>query len=1055
MFWNNNGGEIMDINSYIEDLPSVEAASFDEYAKLMQLYILTAKKSDSFEGTKRLLTELYPDNAHFIYELLQNAEDAGAEYAKFEVSKDKLIFRHNGSKIFTLDDVKGITNIGNSTKKEDFTKVGKFGVGFKSVFAFTDTPRIYSKKFNFEIQDMLLPKHIEESVHRLPGETLFEFPFKGTQDEKSNYLNQIEKELKSLSSNVIMFLDNISRVEYILSDKEEGFVSKEEVSNQIYKIEVSATAEESYWLIFQKNLQENQTKDKLHVNIAFGLNKQNNKWNLIPVNGSVNIFFPAMMEKSGFRFNINGPFASTVARDSIRECEENTEIFNKIGELINEALFVIKEKEMMNANAYGVFPNNEDTLVGEYSHIRDKVFFAFLENSLLLGASGKYFKSSEIIKASPSIQDLFSFDEIKSVMNYPEKDWCCTWPIKNRNCRAFIESLTLRNFTYRTLSKVFDEEHRESFEKMICGKGLSWYRNLYLLIVDLNNYFQEEKLISQYSKIIENIKSTHIILNENGDLLCPNEAYLCNVETEASNDKFVNRRLIEFAELQIFWNLMSIGEFDSKASTNELLKGLEQAVFPSNEYLKSIAFLIKNANDTDFTTLGDRKLWFSSDNKKKYSIRELYLDKPYLNTGFSNIASIISKYGELSLTYYDWFKDNDLKEFIQFVVSLGIVTKFEIIKIDVKKNPLYHESLYKYSDNVTALSASEDYSIYGLEDLLKSKNNIISKMIWNYLISLQTLPRYCKASFSPNRTTAPRKCDSTLIQLLRDEAWVPNKSDGCFYKPADISEESLDDGFEWIEGAVFLNLIHFGIDKNRIKIQGEKLISEWGVDTESEQAIALRTLLLNPQMAGRFLNIVKKEDTKYNLTEAIIRQKRDIAGEVVDEDNDITSVRNSARRSQKIVEELENGLKKPASIKRLRLTARTSPTKEERVFLENQYHGKCQICGKKIKKWNGDFYFEGINLIDTKKLDESLKHSLEIGWNSLCLCPNHVAEYKYGAIDLSSIEKNIENAEVIDGDNREIPLEILMQGNPVNIMYSPKHFLALKTAFKFFKSKEK
>jgi len=38
-----------------------------------------ANRENGFEdGIKRLLTELYPDNAHFIYELLQNAEDPGA-----------------------------------------------------------------------------------------------------------------------------------------------------------------------------------------------------------------------------------------------------------------------------------------------------------------------------------------------------------------------------------------------------------------------------------------------------------------------------------------------------------------------------------------------------------------------------------------------------------------------------------------------------------------------------------------------------------------------------------------------------------------------------------------------------------------------------------------------------------------------------------------------------------------------------------------------------------------------------------------------------------------
>jgi hypothetical protein len=39
---------------------------------------VAARDNGFEEGLRRLLADLYPDNAHFIYEFLQNAEDAGA-----------------------------------------------------------------------------------------------------------------------------------------------------------------------------------------------------------------------------------------------------------------------------------------------------------------------------------------------------------------------------------------------------------------------------------------------------------------------------------------------------------------------------------------------------------------------------------------------------------------------------------------------------------------------------------------------------------------------------------------------------------------------------------------------------------------------------------------------------------------------------------------------------------------------------------------------------------------------------------------------------------------
>jgi hypothetical protein len=53
---------------------------------------LAAVLKDEEIGIRGIVEELYPDNAHFIYELLQNAEDAKASHAKFILSNDQLIF---------------------------------------------------------------------------------------------------------------------------------------------------------------------------------------------------------------------------------------------------------------------------------------------------------------------------------------------------------------------------------------------------------------------------------------------------------------------------------------------------------------------------------------------------------------------------------------------------------------------------------------------------------------------------------------------------------------------------------------------------------------------------------------------------------------------------------------------------------------------------------------------------------------------------------------------------------------------------------------------------
>ena len=118
-----------------------EEESFDKLRKERNNFVFYLDHRD-YGAIKNSVVDKYSDTAHFIYELIQNADDTGATKIKFILEKDRLIFKHNGSH-FSLDNVRAITSIGYSTKQEN--QIGKFGVGFKSVFQYTSTPKIYDK----------------------------------------------------------------------------------------------------------------------------------------------------------------------------------------------------------------------------------------------------------------------------------------------------------------------------------------------------------------------------------------------------------------------------------------------------------------------------------------------------------------------------------------------------------------------------------------------------------------------------------------------------------------------------------------------------------------------------------------------------------------------------------------------------------------------------------------------------------------------------------------------------------------------------------------------
>src|SRR5436190_1394548 len=90
-----------------------------------------------------LLGDLYSDRTHFIFELLQNAEDAKASAVQFQILTNALELSHDG-RLFNSEDVRGISSICQSTNRGDPERIGRFGIGFKSVYAYTRHPEVHS-----------------------------------------------------------------------------------------------------------------------------------------------------------------------------------------------------------------------------------------------------------------------------------------------------------------------------------------------------------------------------------------------------------------------------------------------------------------------------------------------------------------------------------------------------------------------------------------------------------------------------------------------------------------------------------------------------------------------------------------------------------------------------------------------------------------------------------------------------------------------------------------------------------------------------------------------
>jgi hypothetical protein len=160
-----------------------------------------------------LLGQLYSERTHFIFELIQNAEDAGATELAFELFDDRLEVRHDG-RPFTEADVRGVCGVGQSAKSGDLTKIGQFGIGFKSVYAYTSTPRVHSGDEHFRIDVYVRPSAVDP-----PGEdgagggrTLFVFPFDHGTVTAAVAVQEISVALNTIEPGTLLFLTSIRRL---------------------------------------------------------------------------------------------------------------------------------------------------------------------------------------------------------------------------------------------------------------------------------------------------------------------------------------------------------------------------------------------------------------------------------------------------------------------------------------------------------------------------------------------------------------------------------------------------------------------------------------------------------------------------------------------------------------------------------------------------------------------------------------------------------------------------------------------------------------------------
>ena len=368
-----------------------------------------------------LLATMYAQPSRFIEEILQNTEDAysrkkSAEPLKmirFKLFENRIEIHHNG-KDFDEADLMSITTFANTTKKNnsEVNLIGKFGIGFKSVFSVTDLPEIHCEQYHYSIADYEVLIDAGKKNPDNGFNTLIILPFKKKQENELH--EAVYNGLAEINDYYLLFLKQLNCIE-IYNDN--ALLTRLERSRTIKNTRVHlvnirktfyrepSTTVDSNFIVFSGN----HSSKKQQAELAFKYTEADGKFRVQPVHDvPLFAYFPTRMH-SGLNVVINAPFTTNPLREYIPFdadlAPENLKNLDEAVLLLSKALDVFKHMKLLDLTLISLLPlkkpesieikKADDTLV--YKNFYEAVLNYFKTKEAIPVGENKYATADEVL----------------------------------------------------------------------------------------------------------------------------------------------------------------------------------------------------------------------------------------------------------------------------------------------------------------------------------------------------------------------------------------------------------------------------------------------------------------------------------------------------------------------------------------------------------------------------------------------------------------------------------------------------------------------------------
>lgn len=1007
-----------------------EFKTIEEMQKAKADWVAQTKRLNNFNGIKNTLVKLYTSSGHFIFELLQNAEDVNATSVSFKLDKEKLIFEHNGSRPFDINDIDSITNIGDSTKEDNGNSIGKFGIGFKSVFEYTASPEIHSGDYHFEINDLFVPSIIQSIDNYDSTKTIIILPFNGDKDSNTCY-EEIKKSLSQLKSNVLLFLQSISEINCKfdmteititrIDPYEESDCPENVCKIQRNVIDNSTSVKEMKHVFYKRFFKEivilnEENKEKqISIGIAFKVSHEDNKWSITPIfksksnvpGGKVFAYFPCKKEDSKLCFHIHAPFALTVTRESLQEDNQaNKKVIEEIGSLLCDSMQALKKEGFVNLDLYKTLPNEkDDDDLGKYLIIRSKIENLFLNHPYILMADGSYQEPRNKFMGSRQFQDLISDEDLSSLFFVEKRSfWIKNPHQKFQRDYNFLQSLKIREYTIAEFLNnfySFSQDKEDAFKLFLNRletRGATWFTKLYSLMsqswISIENtpvYYNRYELPLCYCD------DNKVYPFE--DCFLSNDIKLDNYSIHCVNPDCFKKSLTETNIRNFLQYNLGVQEFGLNDFVKVLCSNFNNKTEKKVEDIKPFFELYKKDNSIT-ETLKKFRILKSEDGK--WAIPENFYIPEEIDDTVKNISIYFDFYNKktqgpiykLSPDYRKLFDNEDnLKKFYFFLRRLGCKSNIPVDDAYCWDNPNWNDIVRNFPRSTLNAGnrnyTSIDYTIkYFDEFLARPANEAIFELINSALNEFND--NWIKCIYTPAQKRDPVKYPSQITCSLKNAKWFIQEDDNgkaYFVKPEDAIKSRIPKKYEISMLSKKLNLwlreMNFGVQE---EIKNEQY--------EKENDIISSVVGLNDNSIGilrQFNNSDLSSEVKEEILNNINQYLQSCLSESMYRENDF-----DINRLNEKSEEAYNNANDMEYEDRKRSVRIIDPEKAlaepflRHVCVNADGDILCQVCRNRLpfKKPDGQEYFEKIQLFPKSLIKK------ELSVNYIACCPVCAAKMK-------------------------------------------------------------